>query len=58
MSSSSTICRPCFRNVEKVIKLREELQQKEKEIKNKIRQAGEGRGLQSEVSKIDRWLYT
>ena len=58
MSSSSTIGRPCFRYVEKVIKLREELEQKEKEIKNKTRQAGEGRGLQSEVRKIDRWLYT
>ena len=41
------VCRPCFR---KVIKLRQELEQKENEIKTQVKQAGEALGLE-DVSK-------
>lgn len=49
LPSTATICRPCFRSVEKVIKLRQELEQKEKEILNGIKQAGEALGVQEHV---------
>ena len=44
-SSTDLLCRPCFRAIESVDKVQNDLLEKEKALSSKIRQSGVARGL-------------
>ena len=45
LPSEASLCRPCLRSVEKLVKIRKEVLEKEEEIRQKVKQAGLACGL-------------
>ena len=48
----ASLCRPCLRSVEKLLKLRKEVAEKEDDIRQKVKRAGLARGLQFLCGKL------